>query len=137
MIHYIWATKNREPTITSALKPQLLEHIKENSLKKGIFIDTLNCVMNHIHLLVSLGTEQTISKIANLIKGESSFWINREKILKYKFEWQDDYIAFSVSQSSINIVRHYIINQEEHHKKKTFEMEYNEFLKIHGLFKNK
>jgi putative transposase len=89
LIHYIWSTKNREHLITKELKPLLLSHIKENSIKKGIFIDTLNCVSDHIHLLISLGSEQTIAKTAMLIKGESSFWANRENNLKYKFEWQD------------------------------------------------
>ena len=121
------------PIITSELKPLLLPHIKQNSIKKEIFIDTLNCVEDHIHLLVSLGTEQTISKIAMLIKGESSFWVNKEKLTKQKFEWQDEYIALSDSESAIDKVRQYIINQEEHHKKKTFTQEYNDFLKVHGF----
>lgn len=86
LIHFIWATKNREHLISKELKPLLLQHIRENSTIKAIFIDTLNCVSNHIHLLVSLGTEQTIAKTAMLIKGESSFWINKEKLVKSKFE---------------------------------------------------
>jgi REP element-mobilizing transposase RayT len=133
MIHYIWATKNRSDLITSALKQELLPHIKENSVKKGIYIDTLNCVTDHIHLLVSLGTEQTIAKVSQLIKGESSFWINRANIIKPKFEWQDEYIALSVSESGIEKVRQYIANQGEHHKVKTFAQEYDEFIKIHGF----
>src|SRR5258708_1070314 len=97
MIHFIWSTKNRQPLISKELKPLLLQHIKENSLKKDIFIDSLNCVQDHIHLLISLGTEQTISKVAMLIKGESAFWVNKQKLLDQKFEWQEEYIALSVS----------------------------------------
>ncbi|MBI5541120.1 MAG: IS200/IS605 family transposase [Bacteroidia bacterium] len=136
MIHFIWATKYRMPIISKELKPLLLSHIKENSKVKEIFIDTINCVDNHIHMLISLGTEQTIAKIAMLIKGESSFWVNKQKIIKQKFEWQDEYIALSVSESAIDIVRKYILNQEEHHKKKTFSEEYDEFLEINGLSKS-
>ncbi|MBK5277443.1 MAG: transposase [Bacteroidia bacterium] len=132
-IHYIWATKNREPLINKELKPILLRHIKENSIKKGIFIDTVNCVEDHIHMLISLGTEQTIAKTAMLIKGESSYWVNKQGLVKSKFEWQDEYIALSVSYSAVDKVRAYIINQEEHHKKKTFAVEYEEFLKDHKL----
>jgi putative transposase len=135
MIHYIWATKNREPIINSKLKPLLLSHIKENCIKKGIFIDTVNCITDHIHLLISLGTEQTILNIARLIKGESSFWINNQILLPHKFQWQEDYIALSVSESGIDAVRKYITNQEEHHKKITFAEEYNRFLKFHGFDK--
>jgi REP element-mobilizing transposase RayT len=133
MIHFIWATKNRGPIITKELKPLLLRHIKENSVAKEIFIDSLNCVEDHIHLLISLGTEQTISKVAMLIKGESSFWVNKQKLINCKFEWQDEYIALSVSESGIQKVRAYIRNQEEHHRKKTFQEEYDEFLKLHSL----
>ena len=67
------------------------------------------------------------------MKGESSFWVNKEKLIKQKFEWQDEYIALSVSESAIDKVRQYINNQVEHHKKKTFMKEYEDFLKIHGF----
>ncbi len=136
LIHFIWGTKNREQLISKELKPLLLQHIKTNSIKKDIFIDTLNCVSDHIHLLVSLGTEQTIAKTAMLIKGEPSFWVNKEKLIKSKFEWQDEYIALSVSYSAIDKVRAYISNQEAHHKQKTFAQEYEEFLHVHHLEKN-
>ena len=133
MIHFIWSVKNRQPIISASIKPLLLAHIKANSKLKNIFIDTLNCVEDHIHLLISLGTEQTISKVAMLIKGESSFWVNKQKLLNQKFEWQDEYIALSVSESGVDKVRQYILNQEEHHKKQTFTQEYESFLKLHGF----
>jgi REP-associated tyrosine transposase len=136
MLHFIWATKSRQPLISKELKPVLLDHIKENSIRKGLFIDCLNCMEEHIHLLISLGVEQTISKIAMLIKGESSFWVNQQNIISRKFEWQDDYIALSVSESAVVNVRQYIANQEEHHKRKTFAQEYEEFLTAHGLSAN-
>jgi REP element-mobilizing transposase RayT len=124
MIHFIWATKNRQRIISKQLKPLLLSHIKENSIKKQIFIDSLNCVEDHIHVLLSLSVDQTVSKVMQLIKGESSFWINQQNILKDKFEWQDEYIGLSVSESAIEKVRVYIANQEQHHLRKTFEQEY-------------
>ena len=135
MIHFIWSTKNRKKIISKELKPLLLAHIKDNSVMKGIFIDSLNCVEDHVHLLVSLGTEQTISKVAMLLKGESSFWVNKQNIITEKFEWQDEYIALSVSESASDKVRNYIANQEEHHRKKSFIEEYDEFLQAHGLTK--
>jgi len=121
--------KEQEKLINKELKQILLQHIKENARLKNIFIDTLNCVQDHIHLLISLGREQTISKIVMLIKGESSNWVNKNKLLKGRFEWQDEYIAVSVSESQVDKVREYIKNQEEHHRIKTFEEEYNLFLK--------
>jgi REP element-mobilizing transposase RayT len=118
------------PIITKELKGVLLKHIKDNSIKKGIFIDSMNCVSDHIHLLISLGADQTIAKTINLLKGESSNWVNKQGLIKSKFEWQEEYIALSVSYSVADKVRGYILNQEEHHKKKTFTEEYNEFMKV-------
>jgi len=63
-----------------------------------------------------------------LIKGESSFWINKNQLTKEKFSWQDEYFAVSVSESMIESVRNYIKNQEIHHKKKSFADEYQEFI---------
>lgn len=128
LLHVIWATKHRNPSISKELKPILLNHIKDNSVKKGIFIEAMNCVEDHIHLLISLSADQAISKVVMLIKGESSFWVNRQKLTAVKFEWQDDYFAVSVSESIAEKVKNYIANQEEHHKKMTFIEEYNQFI---------
>jgi putative transposase len=75
----------------------------------------------------------SLSKIIQLIKGESSFWINRHKLIKYKFEWAVEYYAVSVSESHISKVRQYINNQEEHHRKKSWEEEYKEFILKYGF----
>jgi NRPS condensation-like uncharacterized protein len=64
-----------------------------------------------------------------LLKGESSHWINEHNLTKLKFEWQDEYIAVSTSESNIGIVQKYILNQDEHHRKRTFAEEYDEFIK--------
>lgn len=101
--------------------------------KKGIFILAINCVQDHIHLLISLGADQTIGKVVQLIKGESSYWINKNKILLGRFEWQDDYIAVFVSKSISEKVKDYISNQEEHHRIKSFSDEVEEFRKKYGF----
>ena len=69
-----------------------------------------------------------MSKVVQLIKGESAFWINQNKMTDSKFEWQNDYFAISVSDSVIDKVRNYIARQEEHHKFKSFQEEYDEFI---------
>jgi REP element-mobilizing transposase RayT len=85
---------------------------------------------------VSLGADQTIEKIAQLIKGESSFWFNNKSGLNApKLEWQDEYFAVSVSESILESVRSYIDNQVSHHQKKTFMEEYNEFISKYGFQK--
>ncbi len=70
-----------------------------------------------------------------LIKGESSYWINKNNLCKQKFEWQEEYFAVSVSESMVDNVREYIKNQEEHHKEKTFQQEYKEVIENSGFQK--
>ncbi len=135
-IHFVWSTKNRIPFLDSLeLRQKLWQHIRTNAKQKGIFIDFVNGYTDHCHCLVSLGIDQTIQKLMQLIKGESSFWINKEKLTKQKFEWQDEYFAVSVSESVLEKTRNYIKNQEEHHKTKTFQQEYDEFISKYGFEK--
>jgi REP element-mobilizing transposase RayT len=129
----MWSTKNRAKIITKSKREEILTHIKSNALLKGIHIDHINIVSDHIHVLISLNTDQTIAKVVQLIKGESSYWANKNKLFGHKFEWQDEYIAVSLSQSIVDKVRKYIRNQEEHHKIKTFMDEYNEFMNKFGF----
>jgi len=137
-IHLVWSTKNRVPFLASKeLRLKVWNHIRENAHSKGIFVDFINGYSDHCHCLISLGVSQTIEKTVMLIKGESSFWINQNKFTKEKFEWQDEYFAVSVSESVINKVRDYIKNQEEHHRKKTFQEEYEEFILKYGFEKLK
>ena len=135
-IHFVWSTKNREPYLaTKEIRQKVWQHIRENASKKGIFIDFVNGYEEHCHCLVSLGIDQTIQKVMQLIKGESSFWINKEQLTKEKFQWQDEYFAVSVSESMIEQIRNYIRNQESHHSIKTFREEYDEFISKYGFQK--
>lgn len=133
-IHLVWSTKNRIPFLkTQELRNEVWQHIKLNAVEKGIFIDTVNGYTDHCHCLISLGIEQNISKVIQLIKGESSHWINKQNLCETKFEWQDEYFAVSVSESIVQQVRAYINKQEEHHQLKTFQQEYEEFISKYGF----
>ena len=133
-IHFVWSTKNRYPFLDNKeLRTKVWKHIQDNAQKKGIFVDFVNGYADHCHCLVSLGVDQTIQKVMQLIKGESSFWINKHGLTTEKFEWQDEYFAVSVSESMIDRVRNYSKNQEEHHKKKTFQEEYDELIIKYGF----
>ncbi|MDZ7765090.1 MAG: transposase [Melioribacteraceae bacterium] len=113
-------------------KRKVIEHIKSNAKQKNIWLEEINGHKEHIHCLISLGKDQSISKVSQLIKGESSKWINDEKLTKIKFSWQDDYWAVSVSESHINDIKDYIRNQEEHHRTKSFTEEVEDFMKKYG-----
>src|SRR5665647_3360618 len=86
-IHFVWSTKNRYPYLSSPeIRKTMWKHIRENAKKKEIFIDFINGYEEHCHCLVSLGDDQTMRQIMQLIKGESSHWINKEQLLKEKYE---------------------------------------------------
>ena len=137
-IHFVWSTKNRVPYLaTRELRKKMWKHILENGKKKGIYIDFVNGYTEHCHCLVSLGDDQTLRKTMQLIKGESSFWINKEQLIPDKFDWQDEYFAVSVSESIIDKVRNYIKNQEKHHSIQSYHQEYDEMIEKFGFQKFK
>ncbi len=132
-IHFVWTTKKRQPFLTKDIKSKLITHIRKNAKEKDIFIDAMNGDKEHLHALISLGAKQSVSEVAQLIKGESSHWMNKEKLVKGKFEWQDRYFAISVSESVLSNVRKYIRNQEAHHRKKSYAEEVEAFMKTYGF----
>ena len=136
-LHFVWSTKNRHPYLTDEIRTKVFAHIRENARVKGIYIDFINGWVDHVHCLISLGTDQTIEKIIQLIKGESSFWINKNKLTKTKFEWQDEYFVVSVNEGSLDRARNYISKQEEHHKNVSFDEEFENFLLRAGFQKFK
>jgi putative transposase len=132
-IHSVWATKNHKPFLTGDSRPKVFEHISKNAEEKKILIDLINGVSNHIHCLICMPADKSMAQIMQLIKGESSFWINQNKLVPGKFEWAVEYYAVSVSESDVERVRKYIRNQEEHHRKKSWNEEVDEFVRIYGF----
>ncbi|UOE52924.1 IS200/IS605 family transposase [Mucilaginibacter sp. SMC90] len=131
-MHLVFATKGRQPLLTQNVRYQVHKHIMENCKDKGIFLQAINGYTDHIHCLISLGKDQNIAKISQLIKGESSIWINKNQLIDQQFNWQDDYFAVSVSESQVSAVINYINNQENHHQKKSFNDEVEEFMNKYG-----
>ncbi len=131
-VHLVFSTKNRIPLLHQEIRYDVYKHIMQNCKEKEIFLQAINGYTEHLHCLISLGKDQTISKVTQLIKGESSFWINKNNLTKEKFMWQDDYFAVSVSESHADRVINYIKNQEAHHAKKSFNDEVEEFVKRYG-----
>jgi putative transposase len=82
-IHLVFATKNREPLLTKDIRYKVQEHIIENRKEKSIYLQAINGYTEHIHCLISLGKEQSIAKVAQLIKGESLFWINKHQLTEH------------------------------------------------------
>ncbi|QPH38426.1 IS200/IS605 family transposase [Pedobacter endophyticus] len=127
-VHIVFSTKNRHPYLTKNIRYQIQNHIAKNCKEKSILLKDINGYTEHLHCLISLGKEQTIAQVVQLIKGESAHWINNNNLISDTFMWQDDYFAVSVSESNLETVSNYIKNQENHHRKKTFDEEVKEFI---------
>ena len=115
-IHLVFSTKNKKPFLkTLEIRKNMFDHISENAKKKNIWLDRVGGYSDHVHCLISLGRNQSLSEVSQLIKGESSHWINKSGLLNNRFVWQDDY-----------------------HSKKSFSKEIDVFMKKFGwqLIKN-
>ena len=88
---------------------------------------------DHIHLFVSLPSTMSVSQGANALKSNSSAWVHEEIAGKAKFRWQAGYGAFTVSKSAEDALKRYIENQEEHHRRQTFEVEFTALLDKHEV----
>jgi putative transposase len=131
-VHLVFTIKNRDPLLTKEIRSNVHAHIAKNCREKEIYLKAVNGYSEHVHCLISVGKDQCISKIAQLIKGESSFWINKNNMTRSKFAWQDDYWAVSIGEPQVERVLNYIQNQEAHHSKKLFDKEVEEFMQKYG-----
>ncbi len=135
-VHFVWSTRHREPFLDSReLRKEVWRHMKENAGVKDVFIDTVNGYEDHCHCLVSMNSNDSMSKVMQLIKGESSYWINKHALCRKRFAWQNEYYAVSVSASAVDKVRAYIRNQEQHHRKRSFRREFDQFVEEFGFEK--
>jgi len=131
-IHFIWGTKNRSKSLTKReFRKRISKHLSLNSENQGIYMEVNYVTSDHVHALIDLPTNMTIEDVARLLKGELSSWINNN--VDFKFNWATGYAAFSVSESKLDKVIKYILNQEEHHKNKSFTEEYDEFLSAYNI----
>jgi putative transposase len=134
-LHCVWTTNKCIPYLKDEIRNEIIFHIRNNAKLKGIYIDHINGYHEHLHALISLSSTQTISDIIQKIKGESSFWINKNKLTRLKFEWQDDFYSVSIGMSQLDNLRKYIHNQEQHHKKTSFQEELESIIKEYNLQK--
>ena len=131
----VFATKNRTPLIKPAVEKQIHAHMREQLIENGCPVRIINGMPDHIHLLFLQNPKMPITDIVKQVKGNTSHWINEQNITTDKFAWQTGYAAYSVSESQLERVFQYIKNQKEHHTKKTFMQEYDDFIAAHGLKK--
>lgn len=127
-IQVVFAVKGRQNLIAEKHREELQKFIAGIISKRNQKLMAIYCMPNHTHVLLSLNPTIALSDLMRDIKAGSSKFINEKGWVKGKFAWQEGYGAFSYSQSQIQNVIDYIINQEEHHRRKTFKEEYTDFL---------
>ena len=133
LVHYIFSTKERFPFIDHELESRLWPYMGGIARENGMKALAIGGTTDHVHTLLSMPATLSVAKAIQLIKGGSSKWIHDRLPKHRKFAWQDGYGAFSVSASQMKSVIRYIDGQKEHHRKKTFEEEFLEFLDKYGV----
>jgi len=127
-IQFVFAVKYRESLLQQPWCDEVFKYIAgiiKNKNQKPIII---NGVADHVHLFVGIKPSICMSDLVRDIKNNSTNFINQQGFAKHKFQWQDGFGAFSYGHSQLDIVYQYILNQEQHHKKRTFREEYLDFL---------
>jgi len=129
--HFVFTTRDRYPSIEEVHRERIEKYITGivNNHKCKMYAIYAN--PEHVHFLVSRDPAISENELADLVANASEIFINTNKLCRSKFNWQTSCSAFSVSKKDIDKVSKYILNQPEHHKKQTFEMEYDEFLKFY------
>lgn len=127
-IHIVFAVKNRAALLSTNWDERLRLYITAIVQNNGHKMLCINNMPDHVHMFIGIDPSQSISDLMRLVKGDSSEWINKEKLTYFKFQWQEGYGAFTYSKSQIDQVVKYINNQQEHHKKTTFLDEYRQLL---------
>ena len=128
LVHMVFSTKNREPYITPGIRPDLHAYLASVGRDLGCEVFRVGGVADHVHLAVDLSRTITVAEFVKKVKQTSSVWIKEQPGAFQKFEWQAGYGAFSLGHSQLADLIRYIEGQEEHHRIKTFQEEYREFL---------
>ena len=131
-VHLVFSTKQRMPLITNELQPRLYRYIGGIVRGEAGCLLTIGGMPDHVHLLISMGRTISLADLVRQIKSNSSRWVHEELSMP-EFGWQAGYGAFSASESQMPIVRRYIENQAQHHNTLTFQDEFRELLRRHGL----
>jgi len=128
-IQTIFAVRGRESLVKPDWEDRLYKYMTGIVQNKGQKMLAINGMPNHIHFLIGMKPSCCLSDLVREVKKTSNEFINENKFSRFKFSWQEGFGAFSYSHSQLDDVISYIMNQKEHHRKKTFQEEYTDFLK--------
>ncbi len=125
-IHAVFSVKGRHNFLNEQFRPKLFSYISGIAKSIDVYPLAVNGWKDHVHMFFELPPNKTLSQVMEVVKANSSKWINKNRFILGKFEWQRGYSGFTISRSQRDDVINYIINQEQHHKKteNTFRKEY-------------
>ncbi len=132
-IHFIWETPGKQKILPKDARRKISGFLYDYCREKNIYMKINYVNADHAHAVVDLPTNSSVEDCIKLLKGSSSFFINKNRIVNNKFSWGKGYGAFSVSPSQLNKVVDYVKNQEEHHRRKSFAEEYQLFIRKYGI----
>lgn len=127
-LQVVLAVKNRKGLISSDWESRLYEYMVAIIQNHGHKVLAINGMPDHVHIMIGLRPNQSLSELMQKLKASSSKWINEEKLTNSKFAWQEGYGAFSYTKSDVPKVVNYILQQKEHHRKSNFLVEYRRIL---------
>jgi REP element-mobilizing transposase RayT len=128
-IQTVFAVENRMSLINKGWREDLYRYMTAIVQNRGHKVLAIGGVSDHVHLLLGLRPNEALSQLMMFLKRDSTNWINKSRFVRGKFSWQTGFGAFSYSKEQIPRVCNYIMSQEEHHRKRTFQEEYEEMLK--------
>jgi len=134
--HLVFSTKQRAALIQPPLRDELYAYLGGILRGQGGILLAIGGMPDHVHLLAGIRPDMALAKMLQLLKANSSKWMNESTDRPGQFAWQAGYGAFSVSESKVPAVRTYILGQEEHHRTTSYEEEFQTLLRRHGLSNN-
>ncbi len=130
LIHYVFSTKERRDLISEEMLPKLWKYFAGIGRNHGISVLAAGGISNHSHLLIALPPDMSVAKAVQVLKANSSRWLREHGL---DFAWQEGYGAFSVSSSNKDAVTKYIEHQVDHHRKRSYESEFEAMLLRSGI----
>jgi len=133
LVHVVFSTKDRAPLLGAEIRPALHGYLATVARNADCECFRVGGVADHVHLAIRLARTVTVADLVETLKTSSSKWLKTQSPALASFAWQRGYGAFSVGPSDLNALLHYIDNQDEHHRTRTFQDEYRTFLKKYGI----
>ena len=133
LVHLIFSTKNREPFLRDDVRPELHKYISGILKALDSPVISIASMPDHVHMLFALSKNEPLIRIVEEVKKRSSKWVKTKGAAYGRFAWQSGYGVFSVSPSRLHEAEAYLENQQEHHRVRTFQEEFREFLEKHNV----